>query len=1412
MLDDRRAFACGEVLTLGQNHEYTVIEEIGRGATCIVYHVSYVDQMGYSHRARIKECYPFDMDIQRKEDGELFTESFFTEEFENAKKKFLEAYEKNVVLKNTLGLMNSTADAINLFFANSTWYSVMIYMEGEDYRSVQDEDLYSLFTRMLTLAKIIKQYHDKGMLHLDIKPENIFIIPETKELMILFDFGSLMMKEELYHNFECPISFSDGYAAPELLWGDREKICEATDIYSIGAVVFHKIFKKSPEKGLMAGDSFDFKSYKDNQYPPELYREIHTFLSKTITLRTKDRYQSTEELIPVLERLIELSDVGQLFLRRNFSYKFSYFTGRRAEIEKMDRIFERGQQVLFLSGVGGIGKTELARRYAYEKFEQYRTIAFVRFKDSVQSSVCEDTLEINGVERDEGENDKAYFQRKLKILKSVTTAEDLIIFDNFDERPDEEPDEDLELFLECPCRFLITTRGDYRDYGYEQISVKEFEDLKDLLQLFHSYNDRDYNEEEEKDIEIILELVDRHTMTVELIAKYLRMTKESPTFLLKQLMQKEGITSTDETGIQNRKDKRRVKSVNSHLLLLFNLSDFTEGEKELIRSLSLLGYVRIQKSKFLEYCAVENCEKELDKLICRGWVEEDWQSDKISLHSVILDLVYNHLNPVSENCPHIVETMIQELQKNIESSAKRKVRNRMLDSFIQRTTGSDLRYAKLCVLYCSQVKQQEKLLETAEEICLSATDNLRNDLLQNINRMKIRTLFECKEAWEDPTWDCTVLKKDEQGYADKQSLQIHKLAEEAYAYAKAYSDNPAYLGKFCVELADELDVDPYSFFDIAIPYSSRSEILDRLFDFAVFLLDDAKEYVLASDLDNEEKGNLFKRMQGFFDCSSSLSIYQNVYYADEERAACLQELMANVWDNDMIYFDFMMDYDLIAKIAEEKGEYERAIRLYYKAAETEFEPYETALEHICDIYLKMGETDKVIAILKEILKKSRECWAYNVYVYCVLIDLLISENKREEAWKYAEELIKHNIEEADTEDDLTVWMIAANYRLYQMETDLQKKEQYWSDCIRYFAKLRRNDLSEELLGFLIAYADHQKTDKDKIESAFQLLKRVNNRFFTETIAQILDYIIQKSKDKIEFAEFYILAQIRYSEYIIKHSLSQVPKALEHAEEARNVYETGDLKNKYLENLICRALGECYAHLDKCNYDQILAEKRKCDYYFLAQKDAERKTKEEQLDIWQQAADAYYYIDNFEMAEKCYARLLEMGCDESENYCNYVLAQLRCYVGLKDKKSLKEKAFQAYSQAVEYSDKIYDWQDEADELFQKVEQYADILLDGNLEEEAFALYAVAIIIAADSDLDKKILRAVVDNENGKWEKLFSEFYRVLHSKTANENLDKIVDIYQKLAPIFEKSKNFSAFKEELQWFSDTYQYADIAFKR
>ena len=124
------------------------------------------------------------------------------------------------------------------------------------------------------------------------------------------------------------------------------------------------------------------------------------------------------------------------------------------------------------------------------------------------------------------------------------------------------------------------------------------------------------------EIKDIIEIIDRHTMTAGLIAKYLRTTDESPGEFLESLMKKEGIANTKDINIRHKKDRRlRIESINQHLLVLFDLSGFSEPGCELIRSLSLMGYVRIFKKKFLEYCPVSNCINELDNLIHKGWIE-----------------------------------------------------------------------------------------------------------------------------------------------------------------------------------------------------------------------------------------------------------------------------------------------------------------------------------------------------------------------------------------------------------------------------------------------------------------------------------------------------------------------------------------------------------------------------------------------------------------------------------------------------------------------------------------------------------------------------------------------------------------------------------------------------------------------
>lgn len=112
MFDGRTALNGGTKIMLDK--EYTIIKEIGRGASCIVYETMYKDAKGLDHYVKIKEFYPFGVNIERKKD-ELTVKSDYQQKYEKFKKEFEEAYKKNVQIKKIVGLVNYTVDSLEMF-------------------------------------------------------------------------------------------------------------------------------------------------------------------------------------------------------------------------------------------------------------------------------------------------------------------------------------------------------------------------------------------------------------------------------------------------------------------------------------------------------------------------------------------------------------------------------------------------------------------------------------------------------------------------------------------------------------------------------------------------------------------------------------------------------------------------------------------------------------------------------------------------------------------------------------------------------------------------------------------------------------------------------------------------------------------------------------------------------------------------------------------------------------------------------------------------------------------------------------------------------------------------------------------------------------------------------------------------
>ena len=1446
MFDKRKPLPQGWELVFGEEHRYVIAEEIGRGGSCIVYNGFYRDRIGERHLVKIKECYPYRLEIERDAGENLTPDLSCKQTFLAEKQKFLEAYRKNTALKTTLGLVNSTANATNIYEYHNTCYVVMTEIEGRDYRSEADENLQSLFLHLRTLVRIVKKYHDCGMLHLDIKPENVLLIPETKEQMVLFDFDSMVRKEKIQTQPNSwTFSVSDGYAAPELVRGKCSKICEATDVYAIGAIAFYKLFGRTPNAMDSAvGAIYDFSGmkWKDARYQPVLFRLMQEFFHRTLAATVRRRYASVDEVLEILEKLIRESDVERVFLYHGFAYNTANFVGRENELRQIETIFSSGQQVLFLSGMGGIGKTELAKRYAYLYGEEYRTIVFVPYQESIVQTVCGEDIHIHNVHREQSEEgletEEEYFERKLKILKEQTTKDNLIILDNFDV----EEDEDLERFLECPCRFLITTREDFRDYDFCQIDVQQMEDINDVEALFAVYNPRSYEEEERGQIREILKLVEYHTMTVELIAKYLREAEEEPYVLLEKMRMIEGITGTEEVSVKHRKDRKmQNQKVQEHLQALFDLSGFSNVQLELMQSLSLLGYVRIARETFLSYVPFAGAKEALDKLIRLGWVEHNKKTDKISLHQIILDLVYHDSKPTAESCPAITEKMTAYARQDLESSALDEVRWQFLKYFMERISGENLAYARLCVAYCGHIHNEMHYLKQAEKICRFGQEKECHALLFRIYLLQIR-----KVGKKDDLIDRMMEEDfDENRYLQEFQNQIYELAGKAEREIQSDTEDVGILGKSMIDLALEVN-DALEDDLILFPPQEKEneEVYHQLLKVAVHFMDKAEQYLDQAEMDKKEKAGLYKEMAKFFRVDEFEMDVRKEYYGDQRRAHFYREKAAELTkneeiseENEEIVFGEMPGFSEVAEELEKKGEYFQAIECYVKAYDQDEISYVRALEQIAENRVRLKEMEEAANCWKRILeaeRKREEWFQYDGGICCRLIQFLRERGQTDEARRYAMELVQYYTSKEEQEDDHD-WScrLAGMYRLYQLETDEKRREDYWKQCETCWQHISDDyRIFEENRAYLLERLGREKTEEKRIEQAFAYMQHRTSWMDAEDNLVFLDYILKQTKGKEKFAAQEIRAFLYRSRCYLELAGNHKKEAMWDAFAALKRQKQVKNQDTYLRSFGYKMLAICYR--DRYSVLDKRAEKllEKCDYFLMTKTDAKGQKTEQQLEIWEDAARSYRDRKEDPMEEKCYQQMellfQEMQTKGTEpRYETY-----KCFAEDRARCAGRQKQFQNVLQIIRkaYTLTLHEYQtpkpedawpnyDEETRKYyfsRDLEHYADILAEIGLQQEAFVFYSMSVIVSVEDQQDATFFDSLDVYFAGEWELLYKTFEAALHQNVTEEQIDRLSDIMDYLQ--YDEMKDFwngnktTDFRRELTWFVDTYCHGEIEFKR
>ncbi|TLY31375.1 MAG: tetratricopeptide repeat protein [Ignavibacteria bacterium] len=155
----------------------------------------------------------------------------------------------------------------------------------------------------IQIGDALNEAHGKGIVHRDIKCENIMV--SSKNQIKVMDFGLAKMKGTMKLTHTSSTVGTLAYMAPEQIQGG---IVDArSDIFSFGTVLFEMLTGKTPFRGeheaAMMYSILNEEPESVAKYRPELSPELDRIIRRSLEKDPQDRYQHVDDMVSELRRL-----------------------------------------------------------------------------------------------------------------------------------------------------------------------------------------------------------------------------------------------------------------------------------------------------------------------------------------------------------------------------------------------------------------------------------------------------------------------------------------------------------------------------------------------------------------------------------------------------------------------------------------------------------------------------------------------------------------------------------------------------------------------------------------------------------------------------------------------------------------------------------------------------------------------------------------------------------------------------------------------------------------------------------------------------------------------------------------------------------------------------------------------------
>jgi len=685
------------ILTLN-NIDYRLLDVAGVGGSSIVYLAEPVDNPSTDYFI-IKEFFPHKYGITRETEGtqrgKVLIPPMRRDEFEKLKTRVWEEHSIVKELRDDRASDPSTGKTNSGWFmsynkpieANNTLYTIITTESGKMLshmiKNEEFKDFGKICDYVLMILAALKPIHDKGFLHLDVSPDNIHF--SDTGIARLIDYNSAFRLGGGTQNFIK--SFKPGYSAKELMSDSRTKPISytyATDLYSVAAIFFRLLIGRT----LATGDWSDRKNWLLNSETGLLagasnllIHKTNNFLIKGIANTPSLRFQKVDDMQKVIKDLRE-TFINPISLCTKTFIEKEDFVGRKTELEEIENKLKE-KSLVFLYGIGGIGKSELARQYI-AKQKDFKDIVYVQYSNNLARDMEKAVKGFqyqmykekqDGFKTEEDIFEKVLFPKLQELLNFNPQA--LLYIDNFDTGNDPY----LEKMIEgLECKIIITTRHDYRTRkpGHVICIKNRKQDINWLKQLFYDNGPEKYRVKRDSEtddyVTRLIEALDRHTLAIKMLARQIRALRIID---LKEAVDRyngEGFAGGYETAFYADLSPEE-RTAYGHIRSIFKFSGLNEEELEILKVMTHIPLSGIDQQDLRDWCGFkgESGLNSINTLINSSWIQEDEEVNVLSIYPLISEVVWREFNPSIElGLLAIYRDNLLEKIIDIEKTAKKR--------------------------------------------------------------------------------------------------------------------------------------------------------------------------------------------------------------------------------------------------------------------------------------------------------------------------------------------------------------------------------------------------------------------------------------------------------------------------------------------------------------------------------------------------------------------------------------------------------------------------------------------------------------------------------------------------------------------------------------------------------------------